>query len=91
MLEKLLNIKNRLTALRRDRSSYLKTQDILPLKHETEEAIDSLCQIRNGFKFGDEGSQNRTDDVLDEVCQLLSLSFLCLGKTRESKSCFYAA
>ncbi|KAI9488015.1 hypothetical protein BDB00DRAFT_792186 [Zychaea mexicana] len=88
MLEQLLNIKNRLTALKRDRSSYLRTQDILPLKDETEEQVEKLSKVRGNVLFSEDRLSNRTDDVLDEVCQLLSLSFLCLGKTRETPAVY---
>lgn len=85
ILEKLLNIKNRLTALKRDRSTYLRMQDIMPLREETEEEIRKLSAVRGGTILDDKREPNRTDDVLDHVCQLLSLSYLCLGKTRESR------
>ena len=85
ILEQLVSIKNRLNALKRDRSSYLKTQDIIPLKEETEEQIEKLSSLRGGDLLPKGVEPTRTDQVLDEVCQLLSLSFLSLGKTRESK------
>lgn len=85
ILEQLVSIKNRLNALKRDRSSYLKTQDIIPLKEETEEQIEKLSSFRGGDLLPKGVEPTRTDQVLDEVCQLLSLSFLSLGKTRESK------
>ncbi|KAI8138971.1 hypothetical protein BJV82DRAFT_628579, partial [Fennellomyces sp. T-0311] len=88
VLEQLVSIKNRLTALKRDRSTYLRTQDILPLKDEVETQVEKLSEIRGNDLLASSEESNRTDDVLDEVCQLLSLSFLCLGKTRETPAVY---
>ncbi|KAG2225746.1 hypothetical protein INT45_011414 [Circinella minor] len=88
VLEQLLSVKNRLTALKRDRSSYLRTQDIVPLKEEVDQQVEKLNEIRGNELFSEDHPTNRTDDVLDEVCQLLSLSFLCLGKTRETPAVY---
>ena len=74
--------------MKRDRSSYLRTQDIVPLKEEVDQQVERLNEIRGNELFSEDRPSNRTDDVLDEVCQLLSLSFLCLGKTRESNFFF---
>ncbi|KAI9311241.1 hypothetical protein BX666DRAFT_2032252 [Dichotomocladium elegans] len=88
ILEQLLSVKNRLNALKRDRSSYLKTQDILPLQDETEELMEKLAAARNGELLPEGHAAIRTDQVLDEVCQLLSLSYLSLGKTRETPAVY---
>lgn len=57
----------------------------MPLRLETEEEMNILSDLRGGRLLDKERELNRTDDVLDEVLQMLSLCFLCLGKKRESK------
>ncbi|KAL0077113.1 hypothetical protein J3Q64DRAFT_1745877 [Phycomyces blakesleeanus] len=83
ILQNLLNIRNRLTALKRDRSTYLKESDVEPLRQETENEIKKLSETRGGILLDENKELNRTDDVLDEICQILSLCFLSLGRTRE--------
>lgn len=57
----------------------------MPLRLETEAEMKILSDIRGGKLLDKERELNRTDDVLDEVLQMLSLCFLSLGKKRESK------
>ncbi|KAI8374242.1 uncharacterized protein BYT42DRAFT_599321 [Radiomyces spectabilis] len=88
ILERLLAIRNRLSALKRDRSTYLKADDIMPIKEEVTQEINNLTEVRGGIMVHEKQALNRTDDVMDEVCQMLSLCFLCLGKTRESPAVY---
>lgn len=85
ILENLINIRARLSAVKRDRSSYLKLDDIMPLRLETEEQMKKLSEIRGGRLLDESRELNRTDDVLDEILQILSLCFLSLGRVKESK------
>lgn len=57
----------------------------MPLRLETEAEMKILSDIRGGKLLDKERELNRTDDVLDEVLQMISLCFLSLGKKRESK------
>lgn len=85
MLERLLSIRARLSAVKRNRSSYLKIEDVMPLRFETEAEMNHLSELRGGKLLDESRELNRTDDVLDDILQMLSLCFLSLGKKRESK------
>ncbi|KAI8973260.1 hypothetical protein BDF20DRAFT_823456 [Mycotypha africana] len=83
ILEKLLSIRAKLSAVKRDRSSYLKVEDIMPLRLEAETEMKALSELRGGRLLDESRELNRTDDVLDEILQMVSLCFLSLGKKRE--------
>lgn len=57
----------------------------MPLRLETETEMKILSDLRGGRLLCESRELNRTDDVLDEILQMLSLCFLSLGKKRESK------
>ncbi|KAG1153030.1 hypothetical protein G6F37_000008 [Rhizopus arrhizus] len=88
VLEHLLNIRARLSVIKRDRCSYLKLEDIMPLRLEIEDQMKALSNLRGGHLIDESRELNRTDDILDEILQILSLCFLSLGKTRESPSVY---
>ena len=46
ILEKLSSIQERLEKLKRDRSTYVKSQDVIPLYDETVEQVEILNRIR---------------------------------------------
>ncbi|KAG1454348.1 hypothetical protein G6F56_007343 [Rhizopus delemar] len=88
ILENLLSIRVRLSAVKQDRSTYLKLEDITPLRLETQDQMKALSILRGGSLFDESRSLNRTDDVLDEILQIMSLCFLSLGKIKESPSVY---
>jgi hypothetical protein len=57
----------------------------MPLRLETENEMKVLSDLRGGRLLCESRELNRTDDILDEILQMLSLCFLSLGKKRESK------
>ncbi|KAI8885465.1 hypothetical protein K501DRAFT_284297, partial [Backusella circina FSU 941] len=81
----LINIRSKLSAVKRNRSSYLTMEDIMPIRLETEEEMKLLTSLRGGRLLESNRELNRADDVLDEILQMLSLCFLSLGKKRESR------
>lgn len=85
VLQRLLGIRAKLSVVKRDRSSYLKLEDIMPIRLEIEEEMKALSDVRGGRLLDESRELNRTDDILDEVLQMLSLCFLSLGKKREGK------
>ncbi|KAG2214133.1 hypothetical protein INT46_001867 [Mucor plumbeus] len=87
-LDRLIALRAKLSAVKRNRSSYLKIEDIMPLRLETEAEMKILSDMRGGKLLDRERELNRTDDVLDEVLQMLSLCFLSLGKKRESPAVY---
>ncbi|KAI8092151.1 uncharacterized protein B0P05DRAFT_524960 [Gilbertella persicaria] len=88
VLERLLNLRARLSAVKRNRSSYLRLEEIMPLRFEVEAEMKVLSDLRNGRLLDESRELNRTDDVLDEILQMLSLCFLSLGKTRETPAVY---
>lgn len=85
MLESLLSLRARLSAVKRNRSACLNLEDIEPLREETVVETKKLSELRGGKLLDESRELNRTDDILDEVFQMLSLCFLSLGKKRESE------
>lgn len=62
----------------------MKAQDILPVQQEIENTITELMEVRGGVLFKKHHINNRTDDELNKVCQLMSLCFMTIGKWHES-------
>lgn len=85
VLDRLLTIRAKLSAVKRNRSSYLRIEDVMPLRYEIEGEMKALSDLRGGRLLDESRQLNRTDDVLDDILQMLSLCFLSLGKKRESK------
>ncbi|KAK9390290.1 hypothetical protein V1515DRAFT_548085 [Lipomyces mesembrius] len=77
ILLKLIAIRTRLTTLKQDRSTYLKSSDVTTVYEQTIDEVRKINHIREDPSLHDE--QNRVDVVLDDVFQLLSLSFLTVG------------
>ncbi|QRV88812.1 hypothetical protein RhiJN_16830 [Ceratobasidium sp. AG-Ba] len=81
ILEKVINIRNRLTALKQNRGEYVKSQDVLSIYHAVVKQVDKLNDLRDQ----EHGPHvpNRLDTLLADVFSLLSLFFLTIGKGRE--------
>ncbi|KAI8099042.1 uncharacterized protein BX664DRAFT_381663 [Halteromyces radiatus] len=88
ILLKLLNLRMRLSVMKRDRTTHLDINQIEPIRQETAQLIEELINVRHGVLLKDHQKPNRCDDLLDEVCQMISLCFLSLGKTRESPAVY---
>lgn len=58
----------------------------MPLRQETIDQMKNLSMLRGGRLMSETRELTRTDDVLDEILQMLSLCFLSLGKLKESKN-----
>jgi len=79
ILEAVINIRNRLTALKKDRVEYVKTHDVLLLYHAIVKQVTRLNEVRDE----QQPHKNRLDTTLADVMSLMSLFFLTIGKTRE--------
>ncbi|KIJ55377.1 hypothetical protein M422DRAFT_23976 [Sphaerobolus stellatus SS14] len=79
ILEAVINIRNRLTALKKDRVEYVKAQDVLNLYHSVVKQVTRLNDVRDE----QQPHKNRLDTTLADVMSLMSLFFLTIGKTRE--------
>ena len=86
VLEKLIQIRQRLQLLNKDRAKYIKSQDVLAIYGALVDQVEKLNKIRQGNAHPDE--DNRLDVVLDDVFQLLSLFFMAAGKNFSSPSVY---
>ncbi|KAF1940846.1 hypothetical protein EJ02DRAFT_455647 [Clathrospora elynae] len=79
ILDKLQSIRTELELLKRDRSTYVKSQDVLKLYDQVIEQVIILNEIRITKRF----EQNKVDYMLDDCFQLISLAYLTVGKNHE--------
>ncbi|KAI9777410.1 MAG: hypothetical protein M1816_004733 [Peltula sp. TS41687] len=84
ILEDLLSLRAKLSLLRQDKTTYIKSQDVLPLYEQVIEQVHLLNDIRADKR----GEQNRVDRVLDDCFQLISLSFLTVGRNNEAPAVY---
>lgn len=79
ILEAVINIRNRLTALKRDRAEFIKPSDVNALYQAVIKQITKLNDVRDDNTT----YNNRVDTTLADVFSLLSLCYLTLGRTKE--------
>ncbi|KAG9190688.1 hypothetical protein G6011_08776 [Alternaria panax] len=79
ILDKLQSIRTELELLKRDRSTYVKSQDVLNLYDQVIEQVMILNEIRETKRL----EQNKVDYMLDDCFQLISLAYLTVGKNHE--------
>ncbi|KAJ7289269.1 hypothetical protein C8J57DRAFT_1165101 [Mycena rebaudengoi] len=79
ILEALINIRNRLTVLKRDRGEYIKASDVNSLYQAVVKQVTKLNDVRDDSA----PHTNRVDTTLADVFSLLSLFYLTIGKTRD--------
>ncbi|TGO15263.1 hypothetical protein BTUL_0042g00330 [Botrytis tulipae] len=84
ILEALTSIRDELTLLKQDRTTYIKAADVLVLQGKVVEQVKLLNEIRADKP----DEQNRVDRVLDGCFQLLSLFFMTIGKTNEAPAAY---
>ncbi|KAL1924235.1 uncharacterized protein VTP21DRAFT_7270 [Calcarisporiella thermophila] len=93
ILDALVAIRHRLSAMKRDRDSYIRTSDVLSVYDAVLAQVQRLYDVRHSCLSSETteeklSKKNRTDDVLDDVIQLLSLFFMAVGKNRESPATY---
>lgn len=79
ILEAVINIRNRLTALKKDRGEYIKPADVNSLYHAMIKQVTKLNEVRDDQQT----YNNRLDTTMADVFNLLSLFFMTIGKTQE--------
>lgn len=84
ILESLITIRHKLSALKKDRETHPDANLIIPLYKEIETQVELLNETRTG-DIWNTASRNRLNDVLDDIMALLSLFFMSIGRNRESK------
>ncbi|KAL1725282.1 hypothetical protein EV714DRAFT_288025 [Schizophyllum commune] len=77
------SIRNRLTALKKDRGEYIKASDVNAL-YQAVVKQGALNEIRNDETV----YNNRVDATLADVFSLLSLFYLTIGKTRDAPATY---
>ncbi|KAI9652743.1 MAG: hypothetical protein M1821_007817 [Bathelium mastoideum] len=86
ILDRILDIRDRLSLLKADKSTYVKTQDVLTLYTQINEQVEILNEIRKEKR----DEQNKVDTVLDDCYQLISLFFMTVGRTQEAPAVYSA-
>lgn len=79
ILDKLQSIRTQLELLKRDRSTYVRSQDVLQLYDQVIEQVMILNEIRVTKRL----EQNKVDYMLDDCFQLISLAYMTIGKNHE--------
>ncbi|VVT58516.1 uncharacterized protein SAPINGB_P006248 [Magnusiomyces paraingens] len=82
----LLQIRSELSALKKNRASYIKSTDIAPIHERLIQQIRAINAIRADPSLQHE--QNKVDIILDDVFRLLSLAFLTAGLNRSAPATF---
>ncbi|KAJ5130732.1 uncharacterized protein N7515_006771 [Penicillium bovifimosum] len=89
ILERLLRTRDALLLIKQDKSSYVKSRDVLPLYEEVIEEVEKLNVARKGQER--RSAHNRLDYVLDDCFQLISLLFLTVGRNNEAPAVYSLA
>jgi hypothetical protein len=86
ILDRLYEIRSQLELLKQDKSTYVKSQDVIQLYEKVIEQVIILNEIRTTKRT----EQNKVDQVLDDCFQLISLSFLTIGRNAEAPAVYSA-
>ncbi|EHA19180.1 hypothetical protein ASPNIDRAFT_212193 [Aspergillus niger ATCC 1015] len=86
ILERLLRTRDALILLKQDKSSYIKSRDVLPLYEEVVAEVEKLNAARKEQDC--RRAHNRLDYVLDDCFQLISLLFLTVGRNNEAPAVY---
>jgi hypothetical protein len=88
VLEALVSIKHRLTAVKKDRSQYIKTSVVTGIYNDLSVQLQKLEEIRGAGNSTLWSFRNNVNCVLDDVFVILSLCFMAVGKTKESPATY---
>ncbi|KAI4154621.1 MAG: hypothetical protein L6R39_001358, partial [Caloplaca ligustica] len=86
ILDRILIIRDKLSLLKQDKSSYIKSHDVLQLYDQLIKQVHLLNVLREEQDKPLE--QNRVDYVLDDCFQLISLFFLTIGRNNEAPAVY---
>lgn len=84
ILEKLVLVRDKLSLLKQDKTTYVKSTDVIPLYEEVIEQVQQLNDVRGS----DHLVQNRVDALLDDCLQLVSLFFMAVGRNNEAPALY---
>ncbi|KAL9596482.1 MAG: hypothetical protein Q9179_004598 [Wetmoreana sp. 5 TL-2023] len=86
ILDRVLAIRDKLSLLKQDKSTYIKSHDVLKHYDHLIEQVHLLNIVREEQDKSLE--QNRVDNVLDDCFQLVSLFFLTIGRNNEAPAVY---
>lgn len=86
ILDRILDLRDQLSLLKQDRSTYVKSHDVIALYNQLMEQVESL----NAIRLSKREEQNRVDTVLDDCFQLISLFFLTIGRNQDAPAVYSA-
>ncbi|KAI1439274.1 hypothetical protein GGR50DRAFT_14053 [Xylaria sp. CBS 124048] len=84
VLENLVIIRDRLQLRKLDRTTYVRSQDVMGFYDDTIHQVKLLHEIRQGKSV----EENRVDRVVDSCFQLLSLFFMTIGRNNEAPAAY---
>ncbi|KAG9239597.1 hypothetical protein BJ875DRAFT_365306 [Amylocarpus encephaloides] len=84
ILENLQQLRAALNLLKQDRTTYVKSSDVMPLHEQVLVEVKKLADIRADKPTED----NQVDRVLDGCFQLLSLFFMTIGRNNEAPAAY---
>ncbi|PHH64241.1 hypothetical protein CDD81_4855 [Ophiocordyceps australis] len=85
IMDNLALVRDKLLLLKQDRTTYIRSQDVIPLYDQTIEQVRKLNAIRTET---DHPEENRLDRVLESCFQLLSLFYLTIGRNSEAPATY---
>ncbi|KAK8244191.1 hypothetical protein HDK90DRAFT_476857 [Phyllosticta capitalensis] len=86
VLDQLLSIRTSLELLRADKSTYVKSEDVIRLFNSLIDQVEVLNSLRSHNPL----DQSRVDTVLDDCFQLVSLAYMAIGKNHEAPAVYSA-
>ncbi|KAL4956942.1 hypothetical protein BDW69DRAFT_191996 [Aspergillus filifer] len=89
ILESVLRNRDALYLLKQDKSSYIRSRDILPLYEDVIREVEKLNAVRKDQNR--RLAHNRLDYILDDCFQLVSLLFLTVGRNNEAPAVYSLA
>ncbi|MCJ1461165.1 hypothetical protein MMC28_011547 [Mycoblastus sanguinarius] len=96
ILDRVLYLRDKLSLLKQDKSTYIKSHDVLSLYDDVIEQVHFLNTIRENDDKPLElnrglQTQSAVDNVLDDCFQLISLFFLTIGRNNEAPAVYSMA
>ncbi|TVY15353.1 UPF0662 protein, partial [Lachnellula arida] len=88
ILDSLQRLRDELTLLKQDRTTYIKSSDVMPLYEKVVEQVRLLNELRADKPEELSQSQSQVDRVLDGCFQLLSLFFMTIGRNNEAPAAY---
>lgn len=85
VMERLIAIRDQLLLLKQDRTKYMQSKDVMGLYDQTIEEVRKVNDIRSNSV---EHVENRLDKVMESCFQLISLSYMTIGRTNEAPAAY---